>query len=502
MASKTTEVNDRIGVQAIKFGNRDLIRALKGGTKEMRKQGRTFLPQEENEEDEAYAKRLERSFLFNAFNRTVQFLNGKPFAKPISIDYANTEVEAWAEDIDRQGRNLTEFAIDALEALVEDGMVHILVDMQTMNPEATQQEEADTGLRPYGLLIKDDDLLGFRRNGEMLSQIRISEVVTEDDGDFGEELLEQVRVYEPGKFQVWRQKKGSGIKTDQSGLDNAADTLNRVDHTGDGSLAGREGHSFELVDEGIMTAAGGQPLSMIPLITIYTNRRQFMFSDPPLRDLAETNIAHWRSDSDQRNILHVARVPILAVYGITEDEKEEFTVGPNSVQMFDSHESKMEYVKAEVAPIEAGRQDLIDLEDRMEAQGLELLAKTSGTATATEKIIDSAANTSQLAQIVSSLEKGLEKMFELFGEWTGQDEVLEGGISIHKEFGINLSLQELDTLLKSRLAGEITRETYLQELQRRNVLSQSFDADEEIKSLTQSGDTDDGGDDDLGDGDE
>jgi hypothetical protein len=44
----------------------------------------------------------------------------------------------------------------------------------------------------------------------------------------------------------------------------------------------------------------------------------FMTGEPPLEDLADLNVAHWQSQSDQRNILHVARVPILFGAGFDE----------------------------------------------------------------------------------------------------------------------------------------------------------------------------------------
>lgn len=37
---------------------------------------------------------------------------------------------------------------------------------------------------------------------------------------------------------------------------------------------------------------------------------------PPLIELAHLNVKHWQSQSDQDNILHVIRVPILVRIGI------------------------------------------------------------------------------------------------------------------------------------------------------------------------------------------
>jgi hypothetical protein len=41
-----------------------------------------------------------------------------------------------------------------------------------------------------------------------------------------------------------------------------------------------------------------------------------MRGSPPLLNLALLNIKHWQSQSEQDNILHVARVPLLVAYGL------------------------------------------------------------------------------------------------------------------------------------------------------------------------------------------
>jgi hypothetical protein len=45
-------------------------------------------------------------------------------------------------------------------------------------------------------------------------------------------------------------------------------------------------------------------------------RCAFGDGEPPLLDLAYLNVKHWQSQSDQDNILHIARVPILALIGV------------------------------------------------------------------------------------------------------------------------------------------------------------------------------------------
>ena len=114
-----------------------------------------------------------------------------------------------------------------------------------------------------------------------------------------------------------------------------------------------------------------------------------MTGRPPLMDLALLNLAHWQSSSDQRHILHVARVPLLFARNLRPGENG-LDIGPNRLIVGDSDGADLKFVEHSGSAIEAGRQDLVDLEDRMAVMGLDLIARRPGSATATARAIDAA----------------------------------------------------------------------------------------------------------------
>src|SRR5690606_24069096 len=79
---------------------------------------------------------------------------------------------------------------------------------------------------------------------------------------------------------------------------------------------------FEKSDSGewIKIDSGVVSINRIPLRTYYTRREGFMIGYPFLEGMAWKNLEHWQSASDQRHILHVARVPILFGSGLTEED--------------------------------------------------------------------------------------------------------------------------------------------------------------------------------------
>ena len=112
-------------------------------------------------------------------------------------------------------------------------------------------------------------------------------------------------------------------------------------------------------------------INAIPVAPVYLNQTGFMCGSPPLMDLADLNITHWQSSSDQRNILHVARVPILFASGVAEDI--ELVVGANAFMRASDPQARLEYVEHSGAAITSGKDDLKVLEFQMQAMGLQLL---------------------------------------------------------------------------------------------------------------------------------
>lgn len=426
-----------------------LIDALMGGTSAMRKAGKKYLPQWPNELDDAYKNRVATATLFPAFSRTVEVLTGKPFAKPLTFskDVPDSIVE-WSEDIDLQGRNLHSFADSLCMEALARGLGGILVDFpQTRDKRGrqmykTRADEMKAGVRPYFVQILGGNILGWRSkriNGvETLTQLRLLETVVEEDGDFGEVEIEQVRVLYPGRWEVWRKSKTS------------ADNLK---------------------PDWIIYDKGAVSLPRIPFVPFYGKRTGFMTGVPPLAELAYMNVEHWQSKSDQQTILHVARVPILFAKMLGDNK---ITVGGSAAVKCDDADGDLRYVEHTGAAIESGRLALLDLEDRMRQIGAELLVIKPGNTSVTQTRADNEPGTCALQRIVQGLEDSLDGALQLAAEWV---RLPEGGhVQIFQDFGVSsLGEASLELLRDMNVDGTLSDETLFNETQRRGVISPELD---------------------------
>lgn len=425
-----------------------LPETLMGGTHAMRAAGTLYLPQDDKESDVSYAARLNRSFLLNGYARTVRSMTGKPFSKPIVLrEGAGPQLAELTEDIDKEGRKLNLFMEEVFKTAMNYGLSHILVDMpksSVANP--TLADDLREKRRPYWVHVKPRQLIGYRSkrvgSQQVLTSIRIRETTMEDDGDYGERQVVRVREVTLTSYTVWRQE------------------------TRDNQTA------WVVEDTGPMT------LGFIPFFTVYTNRTGFQLATPPLEDLAWMNVAHWQSSSDQRNILHAARVPILFSSGLGE-EASKLIIGPNR-HIQGPENSTMSFVEHSGAAIGAGRQDLLDLEDNMRLMGLELLMPMNGGGqTATAKALDYADVNSPLQFMALGMQDTIDLALWASAQWMRNKETAK--VKVNTDFGITLrDAADVQGLIQARIAGEISRETFWRELKRRNILADDFDEKAEL----------------------
>ena len=430
-------------------------RALMGGTRAMREAGKRLLPKFEAESQEAYEARIKSSWLFNGYRKTVRDLTGRVFDKPIELVDADATLAEWAENIDLAGNDLSTFARQVFEdGFGGAGISYIMVDAPPRDETVTRAQAQARNLRPYMVHLRAEDILGWQArsidNVMTLTQLRIMEIVTETDpkDEFAEVEIEQVRV------------------------------LDRLD-TGVQIRIFRENEKNEWIQVEEPRFTG---LSEITVAPFYANRSGFFMGSPVMDDLADVNIAHWQSQSDQRNILHFARVPILHAAGRSEDEGPLVVSSGTAVASSDP-QAKLEWVEHSGAAIGAGRQDLKDLEFQMEAFGLQLLAAKPGGQSAAGEILDAKKETSALAMTADQLQDALELALGWMAEYGGLSEA-SVSVTVNKDFGISIvTAQEMLAMLQAVNTGNLSRATFLEELARRGFLRADLDPEEEAERI-------------------
>jgi hypothetical protein len=433
-----------------------LVTSLMGGTVAMRKAGATYLWKNQVESVEAFNARLARSTLYEAFKRAVVSMAARPFSEAVKFGEDMPEpVRELCDDIDLEGRDLQAFGHQSFEVAMAYGLSHILVEYPTVTGVQTLAEQRAIGARPYWVHIDPKNVLGWRseriRGVQTLTQLRLKECVTEPAGKWGEQQVEQIRVFDR---IVTRDAVG------QIATDTTIWTTYRKSEKGD---------EWEEHDSGPVS------IGVIPLATVYTKRTGWMTAEPPLMGLAHLNVEHWNSGSVQSNLLRFARTPIL--YGAGWAEGTTITIGASAAVTNDDPAAKLAYVEHSGAAIGAGQESIDKLEQRMSVMGMELLVSKPGTKTATEANIDTDESTSALQAMVNNLEDSLGQALQFSAMWLGLEE--GGSIELDGDF-TSMDPLDLPALVQAKVAGGIiSGETVFRSMQTRGLVDEEIEWEDE-----------------------
>ena len=433
----------------------DKMSTLLGGTEAMRAAGQLYLPQHPAETDQAYRERLQVTTLTNFVDMTLTSLVSRPFSAPISIgEDVPEDILAILPDVDMQGTSLDRFS----RAWFREGLAMtvsaVLVEYPRINKseDRTLADDRRENLRPYLVRISPENIISvdheIRDGVEFYTEVRIRTTLVVKDG-YAQREVEQIRVLSPGHVQVFELRKTE-----------------------------RNRQEWVLVDEYDVD------LNFIPIVFFYADRTGLMTGKPPLLDLANLNIRHWQSTSDQISVLTVARFPMLAVSGSLESS--EVIVGPNRVLSVTDPSGRYYYVEHTGRAIAAGEKDLLALEEVMAEYGATFLKKRPGGATATARALDSAEVTSALQDMALGFQDCLNQVMYYVAFWMGKRTGPNPGGTFKVKTDFSLSdtdTASLTALQAARANADISRYDYLKMLVRFGVIPDDFPFDENEKRL-------------------
>ena len=416
-----------------------LTEDLQSGTFGIRRKHRRYLPQEPRELDEQYDNRLARSVVPPYLQRIEKMLGGMLVRKPVRLNDVGDVIREQLFDVDLQGNDLNVWCYEVSRLAIRYGHVGVLVDAPAAGAKG----------RPYWVTYSPREILGWRTEiidgMQKFTQLRLLEKVTEQDGDYGEKEVEQVRVLTPGAFEIHRRNEKSG--------------------------------EYTLHEEGTTS------LTEIPFAVAYSNRVNFMESRPPMEDIAELNLKAYQIQSDLDNQLHISAVPMLAFFGFPQTS-EEVSAGPGEAIAFPS-DGKAEYIEPDGKSFNAQFERLDRLEKQINTLALaSVLGQKLSAETAESKRIDRSQGDSTMMVVAQQVQDLIDNCLLFHANYLGSNEA--GSSFVNRDFlAARLDPQEIGSLLQLYTAGTITQETLLKQLESGEVLGDEFDVEEELEATQQ-----------------
>lgn len=447
------------------------INALLDGAEALRVAGRRFMSQHEHESDKRYSDRLSSATLFNMTKKVLESWVGKPFSGAIHYSEGTPEqILEWGEDIDLQGNNMAVFLRQWFREGLAKAFAPVMIEMPRLAaPDGRPRSAADDtaeGVRPYWVHVRPENVIYAEAlvvdGEETLSHVRIREVVQKRDG-FAEILEEKIRVYDAGVKLLDGAMTPTTVKV-----------YRRVE-----KKDRRKGQQ-EWVQEGPTIELG---ISFIPLVTFYADRLDVMRGISPLNDLAGLNIRWWQSNSDQISCLTVARFPILAVSGGT-DEDQVLKIGPYQYISIPDPTGRAYYVEHSGQALESGRKELLDLEEQMASYAVEMMKRRPANTTATGRVLDNREATSPLEDAAIRFNDAVAQALHYTAVYGKLPDENGGEVEINTEFALSKGDVEAYELLKeARRNMDISRQKFFDEAMRLGAIDEEFDYDENVRQL-------------------
>jgi hypothetical protein len=446
----------------------DKVRTVLAGTQAMRDAGEKYTPKFEQETLATYQRRLNKTHLTNVLADSIDNAVAKPFSKELTLDpdESHEMYQEWAKDIDRQGSDFNTFGEVGFYTSLGDGLGYLLADSPSANGEVkTVADEKAQNIRPYLVFIDAPAMKAYRTsvvNGAILpTYIRYETCST--DFDEKNKAVEVSTVHE-----IQANNNGSGFF-----------------------------RTYEKRDKGKWDVINSGPYYFDQVTIVRVNfgknhEKNKEVITPPFLDLAETNIAHWNSQSDQINILEHSRFAMYHFKGVDkpvdEDNNEVAPAfGPNTIFWSQNHEASIETTTLPVEGLIQGWTALDRMVDEMKMMGLDpLVPSNSGALTASERIIDEKKSNSALANWAERYAKALEQAVQYMGLWAGLEDPTKVKVQINTEFGVTeREINEIKILREMQSMGQLSLHTLLNEVKNRQVFDEDFNTERELEFIAQ-----------------
>ena len=254
-----------------------------------------------------------RALFYNAMARTVQGVAGVIFQKAPTF-ILTPQIEGHEQDVTLAEESGEMFALKVTEEILTTGRYGVLVEMsapgQAIEP------------RPYWTGYSAENIISVstsRRNGEqVLTRVVLKESFVENgpDDEFEENVVDQYRVLslgdedDDGRFYrqtIWREEHES--KT-------------------------------WIPSEQFVPMRRNKPLDFIPFVIIGpASVAPTPIPKPPLLDLVEVLLSHYRNSADLQHGLHKVALPqpwVAGIQGSATDDNS-ISIGPSVVWMLDAN---------------------------------------------------------------------------------------------------------------------------------------------------------------------
>jgi len=415
-----------------------------------------YLPKLSGQDQEQYDNYKQRAVFFAAMSRTVTALVGAIDRKPPTMK-GEEKIKSFAEDVTGTGVSLSEFLCDLEAEVMISGKVTVCID---------RKNSVDN--RPYLVFYKSEDNINW---------------FSQSYSAFEEELTRMIFrecYYGPSEDNYYEQVKHEQYREyamDDKG--NVTVTLWRMKDKENGN-----GEDEWAVYEQYPVTNRGRPLGFLPCVAIVADGSPMECPKPPLLDLVDINLAHYRNSADYEHGMHWTALPTPYFTGLT-DRDGEISIGSGSAIILPEPSSKAGFLEFTGVGLSTIKTAMDHKENMMSALGARMLAGKMDQSTSAEVArINYSGETAALSNIAKSISRGITRLLQMVARWENVQGYEEISVHLNEDYvDSKLAAADITALMGAYQGGVMSLESLIWNLDQGERLPLGRTIDEEMSLI-------------------
>ena len=433
------------------------------GSDAIKSRGEVYLPRLSDQNGDEYSAYTMRAYWFGAAARTVQGLAGTVMRKE-PITEAPAVLDDVLADATQTGISFEAFCKTALEEVLKTGRYGVLVDM----PDAQTIDQ-----RPYWVGYEAEQIVNWQTEMQggiptLIMVVLLESVVEEDPDDpykltqleqYRELWLEHSTAVSPARYhqQLWRKQKN---------VERGKEEWVRF--------------GPEITPVFRMT-----PLDYVPFCFMNPTTITPAIAKPPILDLADANLSHYRNSADLEHGRHFCGLPTPWIAGFPVETK--LKIGSSVAWVATDHQARVGMLEFTGQGLKALELALENKSKDMAVLGARLLEGLRPTVEAANTLLTRLSGEQSIMQsIANTLSVGFSKILELSALWLGvaPDAAKAAKAKLNTELiDTKISFTDLTELVKNWQAGAMSYETMYYNMERGGMTRPGIEFDEEQSQI-------------------
>lgn len=470
------------------------------GEDAIKKRGEKYLPKLGGQDSGSYGAYKRRGSFFAASGRTQEGLVGAIMRKDPEVEWPEKH-EEMLEVIGASGETLKELILTALDEVIGVGRYGLLIDAQSAAIPALGLAVAPGEVQqlPFVATYTAETIINWEERVINQRRVPVSVTLRESETVYGEtrgggETSKEVVTYRrlilgaplPSTPEEEKEQEDLGVDgwLAKWGLvleDFAEGPIYFQEIWEKRAREHGQGDEYIRTEVLVIRMLGGRLLRFIPFIFLNPGGTRPPVEKPPLLDLVNVNLSHWRNSADLEHGRHFTALPTAWAAGFDVDG--EMRIGSAVAWVTDNEKARAGFLEFTGKGLNHLAEGMRDKERHMAVLGARLLEEQKTGVEAAETVrMRMAGEGSVLARMALSVSAGFTKVLGVLAEWIALNDatIKEVHVKLNTDFQLQgMEPTMLTALMAATQTGQISWSTFFWNAQRGEIIPPGVSEEEE-----------------------